>query len=44
MPPAVAVWSPNHWTTGEFPHITFFFNALLKFDLLLFYSEDLCVY
>ena len=24
MPPTVEVWSPNHWTTREFPLITFF--------------------
>ena len=23
VPPAVEVWGPNHWTTGNFPPVTF---------------------
>jgi len=25
VPPAVEVWSPNHWTTREFPEMNVFF-------------------
>ena len=36
-PSAMRVWSPNHWTTREFPCHFFFFNLFLA-------APDLCCY
>ena len=28
MSPALEAWSPNHWTTREFPKLFFFFKDI----------------
>ena len=36
MPPAVAAWSPNHWTAREFPVETVCLEEKILFKILLF--------
>ena len=30
VPPAVEMWSPNHWTAREFPMMTLFLNCFYR--------------
>ena len=43
MLPAVVVWSSNHWTTGEFLHITFFLMHCLNL-ICYYFIQKIYVY